>query len=339
MPKPAFSVVIASDRTGAELEACLRSLAEQANAPAFEILVASAAEPPPFPGLLVGWVRCPDRNPALRRNRAVDFAAGEWIAFLDDDARAASDWLSRAQETAKTARLFGGRDLLPPGAPVSERVADLLLATPRIGSNVAAHERCPRPGPVRRASDLALCNLFVERSLFDSLGGFDETLGYIGEDTDFVGRALAAGESAVLDPALVVFHDRRRFPSAFLRQRWRYRWKTGRLLVRGSSALPKTLIYGFLAGGLAAAAGLGIATAFFGVRVLLLAAAAYAAAVWALSFGIWRRDPALFPVAPFAFAVHHGNYWVATFAGLAAATLRGAFTRRSSGGAVAKAAR
>ena len=334
MARPAFSVVIASDRTGPELLACLRSLESQESAPPFEVLVASAAEPPPVPGLLVGWVRASDRNPALRRNRAADFAAGEVLAFLDDDARAARDWLSRAAETAKASKLLGGRDLLPPGAPLPERISDLLLATPVIGSSVAAHERSPRAGRVRRASDLALCNLFVERALFDSLGGFDERLGYIGEDTDFVGRAMAAGESPVLDPAVVVFHDRRSFPAAFLRQRWRYRWKTGRLLVERPSALPKGLIYAFLGSGLGAI----VLAAAFGWRFLAAAAGTYAVAAWALSFPIWRSDPALFAVAPLAFAIHHANYWIATAAGLLAAAARAAFGRgRSPAGPVAKA--
>ncbi len=300
----------------------------------FEVLVASRAEPPSLPRLLVGWVRSPDRNPALRRNRAADFAAGDFLAFLDDDARASPDWIARAAETAKTAALFGGPDLLPPGASFPERISDLLLATPVIGSHVAAHERSPRSGRIRRASDLALCNLFVARPLFDSLGGFDESLGYIGEDTDFVGRAMAAGESPVLDPGLVVFHDRRAFPSAFLRQRWRYRWKTGCLLVQRPSALPRVLIYAFLAGGLSAA----VLAAWLGWRFVAIAAGLYAAAVWAFSFPIWRRDPALFLPAPFAFAIHHANYWIATFGGLLAAAAGAAFGRRHpSSGPVAKA--
>jgi glycosyltransferase involved in cell wall biosynthesis len=94
--KPAISVVIASDREGPALLACLRSLEEQAGAPPFEVLVASQAEPPSLSGLLVGWVRSPDRNPALRRNRAADFAAGDFLAFLDDDSRATPDWIARA---------------------------------------------------------------------------------------------------------------------------------------------------------------------------------------------------------------------------------------------------
>ena len=323
MGKPAISVVIASDRPSERLSACLRSLAAQQGAPPFEVLVASATEPPAFPDLLAGWVRSVDRNPAMRRNRAADFAAGDWLAFLDDDARAAPDWLAKGVEASKQFRLFGGRDLLPPGSRFSERISGMLLATPLIGSRVAAHEIERKEGVVRRPSDLALCNLFVSRALFDSLGGFDESLGYIGEDTDFVARAMAAGEQPRLDPQLIVFHDRRPFPGPFLRQRWRYRWKTGRLLAARPRGLPLGLIYGFLAaGGLVPVLAL-----MFGSRFVVAAAALYAAATWALSFRVWRRDPALFPIVPVAFLIHHANYWLATAAGMVSGAASAFFRR------------
>jgi GT2 family glycosyltransferase len=313
MPSPEVSVVIASDRVGKDLDACLAALAAQSAAPAFEILVVSESEPAPRTDLLVGWIRMEERNPAMRRNRGADFAAGRRLAFVDDDARPAPDWIGRG--AAAGARLVGGVDLLPEGSPWSQRLSDLLLATPGIGSAIPAHERSPRGGKVRSPSDLALCNLFVDRDLFDALGGFDESLGYIGEDTDFVRRAMAAGVEPELDPALTVFHRRRAFPGPFLAQRWRYRWKTGRLLVERPSASLNGKIALFLAGGAIAAA----AAVLFGARFVVPAAGAYAGLVWVLSARIWVRDPALFPAVPFAFFVHHSNYWIATVAGIAAA--------------------
>ena len=313
MPAPEVSVVIASDRVGKDLDACLDALAAQEGAAPFEVLVVSAEEPAARTNPLVGWIRMEERNPAMRRNRGADFAAGRRLAFVDDDARPARDWIRRG--AAMRAAVVGGRDLLPPGSPYGERLSDLLLATPGIGSGIPAHERSPRGGPVRSPSDLALCNLFVERELFDRLGGFDETIGYIGEDTDFVRRAMAAGAAPELDPALVVHHRRRRFPGAFLRQRWRYRVKTGRRLVERPAEALTARIAVFLAGGAAAAAG----ALAFGWTFVVPALGAYAGLTWALSSTIWIRDPALFPAVPFAFFLHHANYWIATVAGIFAA--------------------
>jgi GT2 family glycosyltransferase len=313
MPAPEVSVVIASDRVGRDLDACLDALAAQEGAPAFEVLVVSAEEPAPRTNPLVGWVRMEERNPAVRRNRGADFAAGRRLAFVDDDARPAPDWVRRG--AAMRAPVVGGLDLLPGGSPYGERVSDLLLATPGIGSGIPAHERSPRGGRVRSPSDLALCNLFVERELFDRLGGFDESIGYIGEDTDFVRRAMAAGAAPELDPSLVVHHRRRAFPGAFLRQRWRYRVKTGRRLVERPAEALTARVAVFLAGGAAAAAG----ALVLGWSFVVPALGVYGGLTWALSSPIWLRDPALFPVVPVAFFLHHANYWIATVTGVLAA--------------------
>jgi hypothetical protein len=315
---PLVSVVIASDRVGESLAGCLRSLAAQQDPPPFEVLVASASVPAPLshgPFPLV-WVAAEDRNPALRRNRAARQGRGALLAFLDDDAQAEPDWLAAGARALKRCAIAGGPDLLPPGAPYPERLSDLLLATPWIGSGIPAHEREPRGGPVRSAHDVALCNLFVSREAFEALGGFDETLGYISEDTDFVRRALVAGLRVELDPSVRVRHRRRRFPGDYLAQRWRYRIKTGRMLLERPGVHARGRIAVFLGGGFLFTAG----AAVFGPAFLAPALLLYAAATWAFSFPIWRRDPLLFPAVPFAFALHHAVY----FSGLLAGMARGA---------------
>jgi hypothetical protein len=123
---------------------------------------------------------------------------------------------------------------------------------------------------------------------------------------------LTAGVVPQLDPSIVVFHRRRAFPWSFLAQRWRYREKTGRLLVERRSVTLSTKIAGFLAGGAVVVIG----AILFGRRFSLPAAALYAAMTWTMSFPICRRDPKLFPVVPFAFFLHHANYWIATVVGI-----------------------
>jgi len=317
---PEVSVVIASERVRTLLPECLRSLAASEAAPSFEVLVASAEKPgargsePAWP-FAVSWVEAPSRNPGHRRNLAAARARGRALAFIDDDAVAEPGWLAAGAAALRDAEIAGGPDPGPHGAPYSERIADLLLATPLIGSGVPAHEWRPRGGPVRSAHDVALCNLFVRRETFESLGGFDESLGYIGEDTDLVRRALERGARVVLDPAVLVRHRRRGFPGPYLAQRWRYRVKTGRLIVERPGLHARGRVAGFLAAGFAVSAG----AALFGAPFLLPALGVYALATVALSFPVWRRDPALLPAVPFAFAAHHATY----FAGLVTGIARG----------------
>jgi hypothetical protein len=323
MEPPSVSVVIASDRVGTLLPACLDSLSRQTGTrgETVEALVASSEEPHPVPGgVPVRWIRVESRNPAQRRNAAARAAWAPMLAFLDDDAEAEPGWLAAGVLALASAEIAGGPDLGPRGAPYAERLSDLLLATPWIGSGVPAHEWNPRGGPVRAAHDVALCNLFVRRDTFEALGGFDEGFGYIGEDTDFVRRALDAGARVVLDPSVRVRHRRRAFPGPYVAQRWRYRVKTGRLLIERPGLHGRGRVTAFLAAGFAASAG----AALFGAGFLIPAAAAYAALAWACSFPIWRRDLALAPAVPVAFAVHHATY----FAGLVAGISRGVLSRR-----------
>ena len=321
---PLVSVVIASDRVRESLADCLRSLTAQEDPPAFEVLVASAVEPAPinrpFP---LTWVAVEDRNPALRRNRAARQAEGALLAFLDDDAQATPTWLAAGTRALDRCSIAGGPDLLVAAAPYAERLSDLLLATPWIGGGVPAHEREPRGGPVKSAHDVALCNLFVRRETFEALRGFDETLGYISEDTDFVRRALESGLRVELDPSVRVRHRRRPFPGEYLAQRWRYRVKTGRMLLERPGVHARGRIALFLGAGFLFTAG----AALSGVAFIAPALLFYAAATWAFSFPIWRRDLLLFPAVPFAFLLHHAVY----FAGLLAGMARGAVTLLRAG--------
>ena len=313
--EPALSVLIASDRVRTLLPECLRSLQldAQRGGPALEVVVCSN-EAPTLDGLSipVRWAQADAGNPARRRNTAARVARGSLFAFLDDDATAEPGWVAAGVSALREADVAGGPDPGPHDAPYGERLSNLLLATPGIGSGVPAHEWKPRGGPVRSPHDVALCNLFVRRETFERLGGFDESFGYIGEDTDFVRRALDAGARVVLDPAARVRHRRRAVPGPYLAQRWRYRVKTGRLLVERPGLHARGKVAAFLAAAFAGSAGL----VLFGGRFLIPAAAAYALLTWALSFPIWRRDPALFPAVPFAFAAHHLTYLAGLLTGI-----------------------
>jgi hypothetical protein len=146
---PVVSVLIASDRVEGSLSETLASLDGQAP-PDFEVLVASAKEPPrrerSFP---LRWIEVAERNPAVRRNRAAAAASGRLLAFLDDDATAERGWLAAGARALESSDAAGGPDPGPDGAPYGERLANLLLATPVIGSGVPAHG--PGRAPARSA--------------------------------------------------------------------------------------------------------------------------------------------------------------------------------------------
>jgi glycosyltransferase involved in cell wall biosynthesis len=284
------SVIMPVERVGGDAERAIESVLRQAAPFDFELIVVSAA---PLPGGADDRVRNVvegNRNPATRRNRAVSEARGEVLAFIDDDARAADGWLANAVaylDGHPDVLALGGPDPAPDDSTVAELVSDTLLATPLIGSGVAAHENRRGVFDVTAPSDIALVNLFVRRSVF---AGFDESIGYIGEDTALIESLLRRGRVVYHDGVRVV-HRRRVFPGPYLKQRWRYRVKTG----QRRAFTPK--ITGFLVAGT-----LGILAAPIAILPYILLTFILGARATRLPFRYW-------PVIPFAFALHHATYY------------------------------
>jgi glycosyltransferase involved in cell wall biosynthesis len=293
------------ERLGGDAERAIESvLAQQAPFP-FELIVVSAGELPSRAG--VRNVVEPDRNPASRRNRAVSVAGGDVLAFIDDDAVAAPDWLATAcayLDAHPDVLALGGPDPAPPHSPVSELVSDTLLATRWIGSGIAAHENRRGIFSLQRASDVALVNLFVRR---DAFAGFDESVGYIGEDTALLEELMKKGR-VVYHGGVIVYHRRRAFPGPYLRQRWRYRVKTGRMMAAGTGSYARDpKIAAFLVAG------------FLGLLFAPFVAVPYALVTLVLGASATRLPIRWWPVIPVAFAMHHLTYWFGIVAGWLAA--------------------
>lgn len=289
------SVVMPVERIGGEAERAVESVLRQQMPFPFELIVVSAVPVTLTPDKRVRNVVEQNRNPATRRNRAVSEARGEILAFIDDDAQAAEGWLATAVsffDSHPDVLALGGPDPAPADSTPEEVISDTLLATPYIGSGVAAHEDRRGIFDIRSASDLALVNLFVRKSEFS---GFDESIGYIGEDTALLEGLIARGR-VVYHEGVRVFHRRRPFPMAYLKQRWRYRVKSGEMLVRGAK-VNRPKIIAFLVAGT-----IGILFApFLFIPYALLTIILGARA---------KRLPATrWPMLPFAFGAHHLTYY------------------------------
>jgi len=283
------------ERIGGDAERAIESVLRQEAPFPFELILVSAAPLAIELGTGVRNVIEPNRNPATRRNRAVSEASGEILAFIDDDAIADSAWLSTAVsylDAHPDVLALGGPDPAPDDSTAAELIAETLLATPFIGSGVACHENRGGIFAITNASDVALVNLFVRKSAFH---GFDESIGYIGEDTSLIASLLP---QVVYHSGVRVFHRRRAFPGPYLRQRWRYRMKTGEMLARGSAAYAKNRkIRAFL----------------FVAAIAILAAPIAIVPYYVFTLILGARTTRLpmryWPLLPFAFAAHHATYF------------------------------
>ncbi len=293
------------ERLGGDAERAIAAVLDQQADFAFELITVSAAPLETAVGPGFRNVVEPNRNPATRRNRAVSEARGEILAFIDDDAFASRDWLATAVrylDSHPEVLAMGGPDPAPLDSSLSELISDTLLATPHIGSGLACHEDRAGIFRIRSASDIALVNLFIRREAFEP---FDEGVGYIGEDTDLLQKLMSRGV-VIYHQDVRVFHRRRAFPALYLKQRWRYRVKTGQMLRRGSRAYRSNWkIWAFLGAG---AVGLALAP------VLALP---YLALTFILGVRRTRLPVWMWPIIPFAFAAHHLTYWFGIVAGMA----------------------
>ncbi|HET7436010.1 MAG TPA: glycosyltransferase [Thermoanaerobaculia bacterium] len=289
------SVIMPVERLGGDAERAIASVLNQDAPFPFELILVTAAPLPAAAETGVTNVVVTNRNPATRRNRAVSVAKGEILAFIDDDATADRRWLATAcafLDAHPDVLALGGPDPAPDDSSIAELVSDTLLATRYIGSGVAAHENRRGVFDLKHASDIALVNLFVRR---DAFTGFDESIGYIGEDTALLEQLMTRGR-VVYHGEVVVYHRRRAFPGAYLRQRWRYRVKTGLMMVRGARPNPKVPAFLFA----------GAFAIVFAPFVIL----PYAALTFVLGVRATRLPKSHWALIPFAFALHHATYWL-----------------------------
>ena len=175
-------------------------------------------------------IRVSRQRPGGARNHGIDSAKGEWILFLDDDARLPeggegmlSQVIDRAIERA--AGIVGGPNLTPPDAPRFQRAAGRTLQ-----SRFAAYFSSKRYVGTGTApwdcgdESLMLCNLLVRRDLLARSGiRFEPSLD-CNEENLLIQRLIESGTKAVYDPGFWVFHERRSNLASFCRQVYKYGW-------------------------------------------------------------------------------------------------------------------
>jgi glycosyltransferase involved in cell wall biosynthesis len=148
-----------------------------------------------------------ERSPGLSRSRNIGWRAAKAsvVAFLDDDAEAAPDWLERAVNVLSASGAAGvGGPILPlyDSPPPAWFRDDYELRT------WGEVERLLKPG-----ESLSGSNLFIDRGLLVELRGFDERLGMkgdrlsVGEETELFERLWKRPDMAIAySPNLVVRH-------------------------------------------------------------------------------------------------------------------------------------
>ncbi len=130
-----------------------------------------------------------ERNFAVVRNCAIQHAAGDFVAFIDDDEVPEADWLLRLLETIERHDCDGA---LGPVRPYFDQPAPDWLERSRL---------CHRPvhptGLQLTWRQTRSGNVLLRRDLFQSGLSFDPAYRTGGEDVDFFKRAIASGRKFI----------------------------------------------------------------------------------------------------------------------------------------------
>jgi succinoglycan biosynthesis protein ExoM len=138
-----------------------------------------------------------EQNIAQARNRGIDLARGEWVAFVDDDERVTPDWL---RLLASTVARYDADAVLGPVVPVVPPTAPGWIQRGRFYD----WARLPT-GSAVPPNRLRLGNALVRRALLGGTARFDPAFGLTGgEDGDLLSRLARDGARFVwCDEAVV----------------------------------------------------------------------------------------------------------------------------------------
>ena len=156
-------------------------------------------------------------NPAKKRDIGLQHARGEIIAFLDDDAYPAKDWLKNAMVnfTDKTVAAVGGPAITPPGDSLLQKASGAVFSTPLVSAGYSYRYQVRAK---RKVVDYPSCNFLVRRSAMIELGGFNTDF-WPGEDTKLCLDIIKKLKRTIIyDPAVLVYHHRRKMFAPHLKQ-------------------------------------------------------------------------------------------------------------------------
>jgi glycosyltransferase involved in cell wall biosynthesis len=172
-----------------------------------ELLLRSAVAQAASGDTRVRYIHLERLGTCAARNRGIQEARGDVIAFMDDDCEASDDWLLQivaAFDRFPGAGIVAGALVAPPPGPGRFRVCPEMIPL-EILYDPATDSEAPE------GFGAAGANLALRPRVVETVGPFDELLGpgtrfASTEDTDYIIRAEAARTCIYSTPAVVMHH-------------------------------------------------------------------------------------------------------------------------------------
>jgi GT2 family glycosyltransferase len=248
------SIIIAVKAWNKNLQECVDKCRELPY-PDFEIIVFPDSQ---INNLAARIIATGPLTPAKKRDLALGAASGEILAFIDDDAYPAKDWLQEAVKNFSDPAVaaVGGPAITPKEDSLRQHASGAIYSL-WLASAGAAERYIP--GRRKEVDDWPSCNFLVRKSVMQELGGFDTNF-WPGEDTKLcLDITKKLGRKIIYDPRVAVYHHRRPVLAAHLRQVASYALHRGYFVKRFSQTslrptyfIPSLFLLGLAGGGLLA---------------------------------------------------------------------------------------
>lgn len=238
-----FSVVVCTLNRAESLERTLDSLMRQTiPAETYEVIVVDNASTDSTSALVAEWgkrfnnvhyVYEPNLGLNRARNRGWREAKGRWVAYIDDDAVAVSQWLEKWQEIFENLCLevtcAGGKIVADWGG------ARPTWLPPQYESIYTVLDYGNIPRVLKGAETIFGANMVFCRALLEQYSGFDDSIGaigdaaqsYIGDESELVTRLRKKN--------ILYYSPDARVKHVIARQRLRRSWFLRRMYILGKS--------------------------------------------------------------------------------------------------------
>ncbi len=217
--QPRISVVVCSHNGSRTIRECCEGLLKIVY-PRYEVIVVDDGSTDSTAAIAREYgfrvISTPNRGLSNARNTGLDAAAGEIVAYIDDDAYPDPHWLTYLAAAFLSPQScndggIGGPNIPP---PEDDLIAHCVALSPGGPSHVLLTNR--------KAEHIPGCNMAFRKAALHAIGGFDPQFRVAGDDVDVCWRLQQAGWTLGFSPGAVVWHHRRNSIGAYWKQQLGY---------------------------------------------------------------------------------------------------------------------